>query len=80
MAETFTKWDVIEHLGTKEDVRLYLEEDPGDGSLIRAALNDVARASRGNGGGRCGCDGVSIPRCRFAPAPLRFSKGAITLT
>ena len=48
MAETFTKWDVIEHLETKEDVRFYLEacfeEDPGDGSLIRAALNDVARA------------------------------------
>ena len=48
MAETFTKWDVVEHLGTKEDIRLYLEacfeEDPGDGSLIRAALNDVARA------------------------------------
>ena len=48
MHETFTKWDVAEHLETKEDVRLYLEacfeEDPGDGSLIRAALNDVARA------------------------------------
>ena len=47
MHETFTKWDVAEHLETKEDVRLYLEacfeEDPGDGSLIRAALNDVAR-------------------------------------
>ena len=48
MPETFTKWDAAEHLRTKEDVRLYLEacaeEDPGDGSLIRAALNDVARA------------------------------------
>lgn len=48
MPETFTKWDAAEHLGTKEDVRLYLEacaeEDPGDGSLIRAALNDIARA------------------------------------
>ena len=36
------------HLQSKEDVRLYLEacaeEDPGDGSLIRAALNDIARA------------------------------------
>ena len=33
---------------TKEDTRLYLEacaeEDPGDGSLIRVALNDIARA------------------------------------
>ena len=48
MAETFTRWDVTEHLRTREDVRLYLEacaeEDPGDGSLIRAALNDIARA------------------------------------
>ena len=48
MAETFTRWDVAEHLQSKEDVRLYLEacaeEDPGDGSLIRAALNDIARA------------------------------------
>ena len=48
MLETFTRWDAAEHLSTKEDVRLYLEacaeEDPGDGSLIRAALNDIARA------------------------------------
>ena len=46
MAEAFTRWDVTEHLRTKEDMRLYLEacvaEDPGDGSLIRAALSDVA--------------------------------------
>ena len=48
MSETYTKWDVTERLRTKEDVCLYLEacaeEDPGDGSLIRAALNDVVRA------------------------------------
>ena len=48
MPETFTRWDVTDDLCTKEDVRLYLEacaeEDPGDGSLIRAALNDIARA------------------------------------
>ena len=48
MIEKFTDWDVTEHLRTREDARLYLEacaeEDPGDGSLIRAALNDVARA------------------------------------
>ena len=48
MAETFTQWDVTDHPRTIEDVRLYLEacvdEDPGDGSLIRAALNDIARA------------------------------------
>lgn len=48
MTETFAKWDAAEHLRDHEDVCLYLEacaeEDPGDGSLIRAALNDIARA------------------------------------
>ena len=48
MSEAFTKWDAAEHLRTREDACLYLEacaeEDPGDGSLIRAALNDIARA------------------------------------
>ena len=48
MKETFTKWDPLKYLKTDEDFRLYLEacaeEDPGDGSLIRAALNDIARA------------------------------------
>lgn len=41
------KWDVTEHLQSSEDIALYLdaciEEDPGDGSLLRAALGDVAR-------------------------------------
>ena len=48
MSETFSRWDAAEHLRTPEDARLYLEacaeEDPGDGSLIRAALNDIARS------------------------------------
>ena len=48
MAETFTRWDVTDHLRTEEDARLYLEaafeEDLGDGRLIRAALSDIARA------------------------------------
>ena len=48
MTKTFTRWEITDHLLTKEDVRLYLEacaeEDPGDGSLIRVALNDIARA------------------------------------
>ncbi len=42
------KWDVTDHLNSDEDIALYLgaclEEDPGDGSLLRAALGDVARA------------------------------------
>lgn len=48
MTETFTKWDVTEQLQTRKDMRMYLEacteEDPGDGGLIRAALNDIVRA------------------------------------
>ena len=50
MAETFTRWDPLNYLKTDDDFRLYLEacaeEDPGDGSLIRAALNDIARAQK----------------------------------
>lgn len=48
MTERFSNWDAAEHLRTREDTRLYIQacadEDPGDGSLIRAALNDVARS------------------------------------
>ncbi len=48
MTKTFTRWDAVDHLQSKEDVQLYLEacveEDPGDGSLIRAALKDIARS------------------------------------
>ena len=48
MPESVSRGEIAEHLRTKEDARLYLEacaeEDPGDGSLIRAALNDIARA------------------------------------
>ncbi|MDR2710289.1 MAG: putative addiction module antidote protein [Burkholderiales bacterium] len=44
----FSRWDVVEYLKTDEDIQGYLdscfEEDPGDGSLIRAALGDIARA------------------------------------
>ena len=47
-AQDIHKVDPAGHLRTKEDVRLYLvvcaEEDPGDGSLIRAALHDIPRA------------------------------------
>ena len=47
MSEKFSKWDAAEYLRTREDTRLYLQacadEDPGDGTLIRVALNDIAR-------------------------------------
>ena len=48
MAEKFTRWDAADYIRTADDARSYLEaateEDPGDGSLIRAALSDIARA------------------------------------
>ena len=48
MPETFTRWDAVNQLRTPEDARYYLEaaadDDPGDGTLIRAALSDIARA------------------------------------
>ncbi len=49
MGELKTKiWDVAEHLNTEEEMVLYfdacVEEDPGDGSLIRAALGMRLRA------------------------------------
>ena len=44
----YTVWDVTNYLRTAEDIRVYIEvaceDDPGDGSLIRTALRDVARA------------------------------------
>jgi probable addiction module antidote protein len=48
MGEKFSRWDVADYLESEEDMALYLDaclqEDPGDGSLIRAALGDIARA------------------------------------
>ena len=49
MAEVkLTRWDVIDYLDTEEDMASYLdacmEEDNGDGALIRTALNNIARA------------------------------------
>jgi len=42
------RWDAADYLETEEDMALYLDacldEDPGDGSLIRTALGDIARA------------------------------------
>ena len=49
MKENFSRWDPAQQLKTRDDIRAYLdacqEEDPGDGSLIRAALGDIARAT-----------------------------------
>ena len=46
--ETFTRWDPVDSLKTEEDIVFYfqacMDEDPGDGSLVRAALGDIAKA------------------------------------
>ncbi|MGB4910919.1 MAG: hypothetical protein WBO95_02060 [Candidatus Dechloromonas phosphoritropha] len=48
MTQKFTRWDLVDHLKSDEDMALYLDacldEDPGDGMLVRAAFNDIARA------------------------------------
>ena len=53
LPEGYTIWDPAEHIDSVEYARLYLgavaEEDPGDGSLIRSALCDVARARNMSG-------------------------------
>ncbi|WP_096699887.1 addiction module antidote protein [Polaromonas sp. AER18D-145] len=48
LPEKFSPWDSADYLKTEEDIALYfelcLQEDPGDGSLIRRALGSIARA------------------------------------
>jgi len=48
MKKGFSRWDAAEYLKTEEDMQLYLEacveEDEGDGAVIRAALGDIAKA------------------------------------
>ena len=48
MPEQLTEFDAAEHIETVEDALQHLElcaeQDPGDGSAIRAALNTIARA------------------------------------
>ena len=47
MTEQFTRFDTADYLKNPLEMAAYLdacfEEDPGDGSLIRAALSDIAR-------------------------------------
>ena len=47
MAETFAPWDAADYIRTEEDVRGLLraatDEDPGDGTVIRAVLRYIAQ-------------------------------------
>lgn len=41
-----TKWDIVDHLKSEEDMALYLEAalEDGDPALAAAAIQDIARA------------------------------------
>ena len=53
MAETFAPWDAADYIKTEEDVRRLLraatDEDPGDGTVIRAVLKYIARSQNMSG-------------------------------
>ena len=48
MNAAFSQWNVTDDLRSDSDLELYfqacIDADEGDGSLIRAALSDIARA------------------------------------
>ena len=48
MNAAFSQWDVVDDLRSDSDLELYfqacIDADEGDGSLIRAALSDIAHA------------------------------------
>ena len=48
MPESYSEFDAAQYIETDQDARLHLELcaelDPGDGSVIRAALSSIARA------------------------------------
>ena len=48
-ATKFSRWDGSDYLETEEDIALYFqycqEDDTGNGSLVRAALIDIVKAS-----------------------------------
>ena len=53
MYEKDREWDIVNYLDSTKDVCGYLEaclqEEPGDGSLLRLALSDIVRAKeKGN--------------------------------
>ncbi|MCG7756391.1 MAG: putative addiction module antidote protein [Nitrosomonas sp.] len=73
MAEKFSRWDVADYLKDEEDMRLYfeacIEEDPGDGSLISAALGDIART---HGMSQLARD-TGLAREGLKPCPLKVT-------
>ncbi len=65
MPENYTLWDVTDYLNSPQDACGYLEaclqEEPGDGSLLRLALSDIARAKeKGNFNLEVGANNVQL--------------------
>ena len=76
MSENFVPWDSARFIKNEEEARAYLdacmEEDPGDGALIRHALGVIARV-RGMSG-LADATGLSREGLYKAPAPARPQK------
>ena len=53
MSEKFTDWDAVQELKSEKDIALYfeacLDDDPGDGSLIRARARGMSFVARETG-------------------------------
>ena len=69
------KFDAAEYINTPERARVYLEmaidEDPGDGSDVRAALNTIARAQNMSAIARtAGLDRAGLDQRRYQPTAI----------
>lgn len=78
MTENLTEFDATQYINTEKRIELYLqacvEDDPGDGSLIRAALNDIARVRNMSGLARdAGLDRSGIYRALSKDGNPSFS-------
>lgn len=78
MPEELILWDAVDHLRSTDEVCLYLEaaveEDPGDGSLIHAALVNIARADCiGNPAGVLGSAGGELRDALSEPGGLTLA-------
>ncbi len=78
MPENLTEFDATQYINTEKRIELYLqacvEDDPGDGSLIRAALNDIARVRNMSGLARdAGLDRSGIYRALSKDGNPSFS-------
>lgn len=64
--EKLALWDPVASLKTEENISFYfqacVDDDPGDGSLVRAALGDIAKA---RGMTQLACDTGLARKCLY---------------